>query len=40
MEVNVKIFSELHSDCESIRKAVFMDEQGFRNEFDGNDERS
>ena len=40
MDVKVKIYSGLHNDCKIIREAVFMAEQGFRNEFDEIDERA
>lgn len=34
MDIGVKIFHGLSGDCRTIREAVFMKEQGFRNEFD------
>ena len=33
-----RIYSGLSDDCRTVRKAVFMEEQGFENEFDKTDE--
>lgn len=33
-----RIYSALSDDCRTVRKAVFMEEQGFENEFDKTDE--
>ena len=32
--LTMKLYEELHEDAVRIRKEVFMDEQGFCNEFD------
>jgi predicted GNAT family N-acyltransferase len=40
MDIRSKIYNGLYPDCRSIREAVFMDEQGFVNEFDDIDERA
>lgn len=38
--MNVKIYHGLPQDARRIREAVFMEEQGFQNEFDEVDERA
>ena len=37
MELRTIIYDKLHKDCRAIREKVFMNEQGFKNEFDEKD---
>ncbi|MCR5599709.1 MAG: GNAT family N-acetyltransferase [Ruminococcus sp.] len=38
--MSTRIYCGIHNDCKTIREAVFMAEQGFKNEFDDIDERA
>lgn len=38
--MKVKMFNRISDEARTIRKEVFMDEQGFENEFDGIDEKA
>ena len=38
MELSYQLFDFLHLDCKMIRERVFMQEQGFQNEFDNIDD--
>ena len=38
MKLRTIIYDKLHEDCSSIREKVFMNEQGFKFDFDGKDD--
>lgn len=40
MKITYRVFDEIPEECVKIRTAVFMDEQGFCNEFDETDKKA
>lgn len=40
IEMDIRVYEQLPEDAEYIRKKVFMEEQGFKNEFDDIDDVS